>query len=162
MGSELIEIKDPEQLQCAFFHLGFFFPEKRQAQDALNFTVAHLVVHGDLNILQHSEVLKEPDILKGSGNSHMHKLIRLFVGNDPLLKLVFAGALAILTGKNIENRCFACTIGADKADQFAFLKPQRKVLQSVETRKVDGQMPGFQEGARRVFVRVDSLMIRNR
>ena len=73
---------------------------------------------GNFNIVEDRQLFKEPDILKGSGDSQGSILIGPQAGDISVVKVNTAAGGFEDTGKQIKHRGLAGPVRSDQADQF--------------------------------------------
>ena len=88
---------------------------------------------GDFNIVENRQVLKESDILKGSGDAQSRILIGPQAGDILVVKADPASGGFEDSGQKIKNRGFAGPIRSDQADEFTPLDLDAVIRQGGDT-----------------------------
>ena len=79
--SFFVQIKDLQNLHCLLVHFFFNFKILRQSQDSGQSRILIMVMKTNLYIIQNEHILKQTDILEGTGNSSLLISIVLFSCN---------------------------------------------------------------------------------
>jgi hypothetical protein len=92
-------------------------------------------VGGYLDIIQHRQVIEQPDVLKGPGNAAS----AYGIGRKPLDVFITEADTAfvgfIYAGDEIKDGGLAGPVGADQADQFAFFHVKDEVQHCAQAAK---------------------------
>ncbi len=73
---------------------------------------------GNFNIVEHRQLFKKSDILKGSGDAQRGILIGSQAGDISVVKVDTATGGSEDTGKQVKHRGLAGPVRSDQADQF--------------------------------------------
>ena len=128
---------------CCFFLL---LPVARQAEDAGEHAVGHLVVKADAHIVLHAHVAKEADVLEGAGHAQFVGLHGVHAGGVLAVDHDGAGGGLVDLGQQVEHRGLARAVGADEAGDLGLADGEVEVLHGLEAAELDAQMPRFQHG----------------
>ena len=98
----------------------------------------------DHNIFQHRHLREKPDILKGSGQSHLRYPIRLHAfqtcpGRTLSIQKYITLGWAIKTGYTIKKCGFAGPVGTDQGNDLALLDIKINVVEGPYPAKVHGE-----------------------
>ena len=100
---------------------------------------------GNLDIIEHTELRKQTDILKRTGDAALRDLIRLqsddaltIKNNRPFRRLVH-------TREQIERRCLAGTIRPDEPNQLTLLEINIEIRYSLKAAEHLGNMLRFEQ-----------------
>ncbi len=133
-----------------FLHPALLGIVLRQPQDGTDDAIPDVPVHGNLDVFQHRHFPEQPDVLERPG----HTEIRDFIWRQSadLRRLAvhihfdqpFAGF--IHPCKQIEQRGFPRTIGANQSDQFPRLDVKGHIRHSRQAAEVPGEILYLQNG----------------
>ena len=103
-------------------------------------------LHSGLDVLYDRHFFEQADVLERPGNARVDDLMRLFSVHPLTAEIERALGRLVNAGNQVKDRCFACAVGADEADQFGLADLHVEVIHSFQAAELDTQMLGFQYG----------------
>src|SRR5262245_41154467 len=89
-------------------------------------------------VIQQGGVLKQFDVLEGTGNAQPSDATRRYAGDVPVLENEAPGRWLVDPADQIEDGRLARAIGADNGKYFALAHSEADVVDSADTAEVDG------------------------
>ena len=106
---------------------------------------ATAVMHRQLHVLQHRELLERTHDLMGASDALFYQGRGIKSGDITAAKMNFARRRALRSSDHAEERCLACTVGADEAADLLLRNIKRHVFQRGHAPKVLRQRRYFQD-----------------
>ncbi|MNC42216.1 hypothetical protein D3C75_910240 [compost metagenome] len=75
-------------------------------------------MEGNFDIFQHGHGCKQPDVLKRARRPFMVNLVGLHAADRLIVKDDAACRGRVNSGQQVEQCCFACTVGSDQTDKL--------------------------------------------
>ena len=100
---------------------------------------------GDFNIVENGQIGKQPDVLKGSGNTALRHFVRFQSDQALAVKQHLTGGRFIYACHQVERGRFACAVRADQSDQLTFVDFDVEVGDSFQSAELFGQFIYFQQ-----------------
>ena len=92
------------------------------------------------NIPDHRHVIKQADVLEGTGNTLMVNGLLALTGQVLTIEVEVAGSRLVNTGDHIEHRGLAGAIRTNKAIKLFFLDLQIEILHSLQAAEGDAEI----------------------
>ena len=87
-------------------------------------------------------MLKQLNVLEGTGNTHRCHILGCFVGEFDALVVNFTGRWSVDTADQIEDRCFTCAIGANQGEDLSLFDIEADVINRQHAPKAHAQVFG--------------------
>ena len=98
-----------------------------------------------LHVVQHRHILEQTDILKRARDARLIDDSRLEANDAFSVQHDIAFRGLVHTGEHVEHRCFARTVGTDKAVQMALFNGKRKFFHGLQAAECDAKVRYFQQ-----------------
>ena len=124
----------------------FLLPVGGQAENAAEHPIPNVVVEAQLHVILHREVVKQADVLKGTGNARpvhldgVHAVGVLAVQEDS------APCGLIDLGEQVEHSGLARAVGADQARDLRAADGHIKLVDGGESAEINAQVAALQNG----------------
>ena len=141
----VLQVEDIQELQRFCLNAVFFLVIPPHAQHRLHHAVFHMVMEGNLHIVQHRKLREQADILESTGYAPLGDLIGLEAHDALAPKGNFSRGGLVHSRKEVEGRGLARAIRPDKPHQFAFIYMEIKIRNRLETAKNLGNIRGLQQ-----------------
>ena len=141
---QIIQSDHLEQLVRPLIHFCFFLPISGKAQDGFHHIVMDRLIHGDFDIVNDRNILKQTNILEGTGNAHAGRLIGLFADDGAAFQLDGAGRGLINIGEHVEHCRLARAVRADQSDDLALVDRKINALNCFQTAEGNAEVFHFQ------------------
>ena len=138
-------MEDVQQLQSLFLNAVFFLVVAPHSQHSLQDAVLHMVMKGNLYVVQHRQFREQADILEGAGYSPLGDLIRLEAHNALAIKGNLTCGRLVNPREEVEGRSLARAIRPDQAHQFTFIYVEIKIRNCLESPENLGHILGLQQ-----------------
>ena len=135
-----------QQLHGLFVGLLLLLPVGGQAEHGLQGIGAQDVVKSDPDVVLYRHFLKQPDVLKGTGNAHACYLAGRFARHGETVQHDGAPGGLIDSGKQVEHRSLPRPVGADQTGDLRRSQHHAHIVHGGQARKVHPQIIGFQNG----------------
>ena len=103
----------------------------------------HAGLEGHLDVLNDRHGLEQADILEGAGDAVGRNIVRGMAHDGLAQQDDIARSGLIYAGQHVENRGFACAVGADQAYDFVVHQVKIDVLGYLQAAEVNAQPLGF-------------------
>ena len=140
----MVQVKDLEDLKRAAVHLLFLFAVAAQVHHALKQVIRDLIMQGDLDVVQHGQLLEQADVLERTRHTQLADIVRLFADQVLIVQTDAAVGRAIYAGQHVEDRGLARAVRANQADQRAFFNFHGQVVHGAQAAKRDAQLDYFE------------------
>ena len=90
-----------------------------------------------LHVVQHRHILEQTDILKRARDARLIDDSRLEANDAFSIQHDIAFRGLVHTSEHVEHRCFARTVGTDKAVQMALFNGKRKFFHGLQAAEGD-------------------------
>ena len=92
----------------------------------------------DEQVLQHRGVFKQFDVLEGAGNAHGGHGMRRHIAQTLAQEIQMAGRGGVDAADQVEDRGFACAIGADECEHLALAHIEAHAIDRQHAAKANG------------------------
>ena len=116
-----------------------------QAQDAGPHAVLDLVVQADLDVIQHTHIVEQADILERTGHTGLADEFRVLAGDVLAVQDDVALGRLVNTGEHVKYGGLAGTVGADQTIEVAFLNGKIQLGNGLQAAESNTQVAYFQQ-----------------
>ena len=141
----LLQIKDRQQIHRAFGHGTLFLPVGGKAQNPRQSGIFHLVVHRYSHVVQNRNILKQANVLEGTGNSAAGHIVGLFADDAFPLELNGAFRGLIYLRQQVKYGRLTGAVRADQTHDLIFFQLEIDIFQGAQAAKRNSQMLRFEQ-----------------
>jgi len=141
---------------------GFFLVVSRCTKDGIGERLPGTKVPGRHDVLEHSQVWKEADVLKRARNAEARDLVRLAPANGSAREQHLAVGRVVDAGQEIEDGGFSRAVGANQSVQRPRFHPHRQRLHGGQAAELLGDGACLQQGSHDLIAAAGLLWPRRR
>ena len=145
MVGQILHVENAQQLQRTFLCDALPPPVFRQAQDRRRGAVLHLIVQSNQDVVQHTQLAEQADILEGAGNAHVIHLNGGLPCRIHAVEQDGAARRLIDLREQVEDRGFAGAVRADQAGDLCAADGEVEVADGGQAAKINAEMARFQD-----------------
>ena len=143
---DVLHVEQAQKLQRPLVGNLFFFPEAGEAENAADHAVLHLGIHGGGDIFLYGQVVKQANILEGTGDTRPIHLRGGHIVGIPAIQQNCAVSGLVNLGQQIENRGLTSTVGADETGNLRAADHEVEIVHGLQAAEGNAQIHAVEDG----------------